>query len=160
VRARAATLATLGTVAWAGCGGGDPEPERPAAEPDHVIPARPLAAGPRLVEPAPEWVRAFCAEVVRRSELGCPGVVPAGFTALDLPQEQPTARGYVLAAIGWQIRGGAARRGPPLAAARIATGGDGTLTLRWGRYVIATDGRASERLERQIRAVAAGMTRG
>lgn len=154
---RFAAAALLGAALLGGCGGGSDAPPREdipvgrGAPPDHVVPARPVAAGPAEVEVAPEWVREFCAEVARRSDLLCPRVVPAGFSSPDLPQEQPTRRGYtLLGAGGWSISADVARKGPALAEARVAEG-----ALRWRRYAIAGPGTA-----RQLRAIARSMGRG
>ncbi len=149
----------------AACGGSsEPAPSTAppqAAPPDHVIPQRPLAAGPQLVEPAPGWVKDFCAEVVRRSDLGCPAVVPAGFAQPDFPPERPTARGFTLVgADGWTIEGSRLHRGGRLAAARVEQAGD-VAVLRFGRYVLAAPaGDDDARVRRQLRAVARGMRRG
>jgi hypothetical protein len=150
-RAAAAVLLAL----IGGCGGGDPEradiPVRRGPPPDHVVPQRPVAAGPRLVEAAPEWVREFCDEVVRRSDLLCPSVVPAGFASVGLPPERPTRRGYTLTgADGWRIEARVSFHGPPLRRAQ-ARGG----ALRWRRYAISGPARPAG-----LRAVARGMTRG
>ncbi|HEX8122527.1 MAG TPA: hypothetical protein VF549_14810 [Solirubrobacteraceae bacterium] len=146
---RGAFASAFVAAALAGCGGSDAD--APRAVPDHEVPQRPVATGPGLVEPAPEWVREFCAEVARRSDLACPRVVPAGFAALDLPQERPAARGFTLrGAGGWTISGRARLDAPALSKARV-TGG----SLRWGHYAIRGPGSP-----RQIRAVARGMTRG
>jgi hypothetical protein len=147
---------TLAAVVLAGCGGSDSGAPRATPvplgkPPDHKPPQRPVATGPGLVEPAPGWVREFCAEVVRRSDLACPSAVPAGFAALDLPQERPTSRRFTLRGEeGWVIEGRASRRAPALAASRVQRG-----TLRWSHYAITGPGSP-----RQLRAVARGMTRG
>jgi hypothetical protein len=164
VRVPSATLACAAALGAACGGSSDPRPSTAparAAPPDHVIPQRPLAAGPRLVEPAPGWVEEFCAEVVRRSDLGCPTLVPAGFAQPDFPPERPTARGFtLLGADGWSIEGDRRRRGGRLAAARVEQAGD-VAVLRFGRYVLAAPaGDDAARVRRQLRAVARGMSRG
>jgi hypothetical protein len=162
VRILAVLVATAASFAG-GCGGdarAPSPPEAPVRPPDHVVPQRPLATGPRLVEHAPEWVQAFCAEVERRSGLGCPRSVPSGFASVDLPQERPSRRGFTLVgSYGWTIRGDARARGPRLAAARVRARGEG-IVLRWSRYAIAVERSAGPRLQRQVRAVARSIGRG
>lgn len=158
-------LALLTVLVLSGCGGGsgDDPPERPAARPlPQTIPPRPVADGPGLTEPAPQWVTDFCAEVFRRSVLRCPARVPGGFATVDLPQERPAREGYVLSGVaggGWQVAGGVERRGPPLARARVVRLGRDALLLRWSRYAIRAPA-SGERVQRQMRAVARSLTRG
>jgi hypothetical protein len=134
----AALLATFATLTFAACGGDSPKTVS-APPPDHAVPPRPRAQGPALTEPAPRWAQEFCAEVVRRSSLACPGRIPSGLEAPALAPERPSADGYRLVAGGWVIAGRrSARDDLPLADQRPRRG-----VLRWtargGVYTLRRD---------------------